>query len=97
MVAPSEAEAHDHAFGEKSANRYFWTYIRAALAGVGLLSILKPRPDITDAEATVEAITEGCIFYGTPKTVLDKLVAFRDEVGPFGSLLMTGARLERTE
>ena len=43
-----------------------------------------------DEEATVEAITEGCILYGSPKTMLDKLVAFRDEVGPFGTLLMTG-------
>ena len=90
MVAPSDAEASDRAFGEKSSNRYFWTYIRAALGGVGLLSILKPRPDMTDEETTVEAITEGCILYGSPKTMLDKLVAFRDEVGPFGTLLMTG-------
>ena len=28
--------------------------------------------------------------YGSPKTVLDKLVAFRERVGPFGTLLMTG-------
>jgi hypothetical protein len=30
------------------------------------------------------------IIYGSPKTVLDKLVAFRDAVGPFDTLLMTG-------
>jgi alkanesulfonate monooxygenase SsuD/methylene tetrahydromethanopterin reductase-like flavin-dependent oxidoreductase (luciferase family) len=90
MVAPSDTEAYDRVFGEETSNRYFFTYIRAALGGVGLLSILKPRPDMSDAEATVEAITEGCTLYGSPKTVLDKLVAFRDEVGPFGTLLMTG-------
>jgi alkanesulfonate monooxygenase SsuD/methylene tetrahydromethanopterin reductase-like flavin-dependent oxidoreductase (luciferase family) len=90
MVAPSEAEARDRMFGDKSSNRYFWTYIRAALGGVGLLSILKPRPDMSDEEASVEAIAEGCTLYGSPKTMLDKLVAFRDEVGPFGTLLMTG-------
>ncbi len=45
---------------------------------------------MSDEEATVEAITEGCTLYGSPKTLLDKLVAFRDEVGPFGTLLMTG-------
>ena len=28
--------------------------------------------------------------YGSPKTVLDKLIAFREKVGPFGTLLMTG-------
>jgi alkanesulfonate monooxygenase SsuD/methylene tetrahydromethanopterin reductase-like flavin-dependent oxidoreductase (luciferase family) len=90
MVAPTDAEAHDRTFGDKSSSRYFWTYIRAALGGVGLLSLLKPRPDMSDQEATVEAIAEGCTLYGSPKTILDKLVAFRDEVGPFGTLLMTG-------
>ena len=30
------------------------------------------------------------MIYGSTKTVLDKLVAFRDAVGPFGTLLMTG-------
>ena len=52
--------------------------------------MLKPRPDMPDGEASVEAITEGCVLYGSPRTVLDKLVAFRDAVGPFETLLMTG-------
>jgi len=90
MVAPTDAEAYDRTFGDKSSSRYFWTYIRAALGGVGLLSILKPRPEMPDEEATVDLIAEGCALYGSPKTMLDKLVAFRDEVGPFGTLLMTG-------
>jgi len=90
MVTPTDAEAYDRVFGEEASNRYFFTYIRTALAGVGLLSILKPRPDMPDEQATVEAITEGCVLFGSPKTMLDKLVAFRDEVGPLGTLLMTG-------
>jgi len=90
LVAPTDAEAEDRVHGDKGSNRYFFTYIRAALSGVGLLSILKPRPDMADDEATVEVITEGCVLYGSPKTLLDKLIAFRDQVGPFGTLLMTG-------
>jgi alkanesulfonate monooxygenase SsuD/methylene tetrahydromethanopterin reductase-like flavin-dependent oxidoreductase (luciferase family) len=90
MVAPTDSEAYDRVYSDTSSNRYFWTYIRAALSGVGLLHLLKPRPDMTDEEATAEVIAEGCTLYGSPKTTLDKLVAFRDEVGPFGTLLMTG-------
>jgi alkanesulfonate monooxygenase SsuD/methylene tetrahydromethanopterin reductase-like flavin-dependent oxidoreductase (luciferase family) len=90
MVAPSDSEAHDRVYGEQGANRYFFTYIREALDRVGLLSLLKPDPDMSDEAATAEAITEGCVIHGSPKTVLDKLVAFRDAVGPFGTLLMTG-------
>jgi alkanesulfonate monooxygenase SsuD/methylene tetrahydromethanopterin reductase-like flavin-dependent oxidoreductase (luciferase family) len=90
LVAPTDAEAHDRVFGAQASNRYFFTYIREVLRSVGILSILKPRPDMPDEEATAEAITEECVIYGSPKTVLDKLVAFRERVGPFGALLMTG-------
>lgn len=90
MVAPTDTDARDRVFGEKGANRYFYTYMRQVLASGGMLALLKPRADMPDAEATVDVITEGCVIYGSPKTVLDKLVAFRDTVGPFGTLLMTG-------
>jgi alkanesulfonate monooxygenase SsuD/methylene tetrahydromethanopterin reductase-like flavin-dependent oxidoreductase (luciferase family) len=90
MIAPSEAEARDRVHSDQGANRYFYSYMREVLSRVGLLSALKPRVDMTDAEATVEAITEGSALYGSPKTFLDKLIAFRDGAGPFGTLLMTG-------
>jgi alkanesulfonate monooxygenase SsuD/methylene tetrahydromethanopterin reductase-like flavin-dependent oxidoreductase (luciferase family) len=90
LIAPTDAEAHERVFGEQGSNRYFYTYMREVLSRVGLLVILKPRPDMPDAAASVEAITRECVLYGAPRTVLDKLVAFRDQVGPFGSLLMTG-------
>jgi alkanesulfonate monooxygenase SsuD/methylene tetrahydromethanopterin reductase-like flavin-dependent oxidoreductase (luciferase family) len=90
MIAPSDAEARDRVYSEKGSNRYFYTYMREVLSRVGLLSSLKPREDMTDDEATVDIITEGSVLYGSPRTMLDKLVAFRDAVGPFGTLLMTG-------
>jgi alkanesulfonate monooxygenase SsuD/methylene tetrahydromethanopterin reductase-like flavin-dependent oxidoreductase (luciferase family) len=90
MVAGSEAEARDRVFSEQGSNRYFYTYMRELLSRGGLLSALKPRPEMSDAEATVDAITEGSVIYGSPKTMLDKLIAFRDAAGPFGTLLMTG-------
>jgi alkanesulfonate monooxygenase SsuD/methylene tetrahydromethanopterin reductase-like flavin-dependent oxidoreductase (luciferase family) len=77
-------------FGEEGSNRYLFDYVRTVLDRVGQLVVMKPRPDMPDEEATVEAIIEGCTLYGSPKTMLDKLVAFREEVGPFGTLLMTG-------
>jgi alkanesulfonate monooxygenase SsuD/methylene tetrahydromethanopterin reductase-like flavin-dependent oxidoreductase (luciferase family) len=90
MVAASDAEAEDRVFGAQASNNYFYTYMREVLNSVGLLVILKPRPDMPDAEATVKAITAECVLHGSPKTMLDKLVAFREQVGPFGGLLMTG-------
>jgi alkanesulfonate monooxygenase SsuD/methylene tetrahydromethanopterin reductase-like flavin-dependent oxidoreductase (luciferase family) len=90
LVASSESEAQDRVLGDQGSNHYFFTYIREVLRSVGLLVILKPRPDMPDDEADVAAITRECVICGSPKTVLDKLVAFRERVGPFGTLLMTG-------
>jgi alkanesulfonate monooxygenase SsuD/methylene tetrahydromethanopterin reductase-like flavin-dependent oxidoreductase (luciferase family) len=90
MIAPTETEARDRVYSEHGSNRYFYTYMREVLSRVGLLSALKPREDMSDAEATVDVITEGSVLYGSPKTMLDRLVAFRDAAGPFGTLLMTG-------
>jgi alkanesulfonate monooxygenase SsuD/methylene tetrahydromethanopterin reductase-like flavin-dependent oxidoreductase (luciferase family) len=90
MVAPTDAEARDRVFSEQGSNHYFYTYMREVLSRVGILSVMKPDPAMTDDEATVDVITEGCMIYGSAKTFLDKLIAFRDTVGPFGTLLMTG-------
>jgi alkanesulfonate monooxygenase SsuD/methylene tetrahydromethanopterin reductase-like flavin-dependent oxidoreductase (luciferase family) len=90
MIAPTETEARDRVYSEHGSNRYFYTYMREVLSRVGLLSALKPREDMSDAEATVDVITEGSVLYGSPKTMLDRLVVFRDAAGPFGTLLMTG-------
>ena len=90
MLAPSETQARERVFSEQGSNRYFYTYMREVLSRVGLLGSLKPRADMPDEEATVEVITEGSVIYGSPKTFLDKLVALREEIGPFGTLLMTG-------
>jgi alkanesulfonate monooxygenase SsuD/methylene tetrahydromethanopterin reductase-like flavin-dependent oxidoreductase (luciferase family) len=90
VVAPTDGEAQDRAFGEDAANRHFYTYMRVAIARANRLSIIKPRPEMTDDECTPEVLMRENVIHGSPRTVLDKLVAFRDRVGPFGALLQTG-------
>jgi alkanesulfonate monooxygenase SsuD/methylene tetrahydromethanopterin reductase-like flavin-dependent oxidoreductase (luciferase family) len=90
MVAPSDSEARERVFGEGASNRYFFRYMHKVLGRVGLLSRLKPDPAMADEDATPDVLCEADVIYGSPATVLDKLVAFRDRVGPFGTLLMTG-------
>ena len=74
----------------QSSYRHYFAYFREILGGLGRLVALKARPDMRDDEVTVENILESRLIYGSPQTVLDKLVAFRDKAGPFGSLLFTG-------
>ena len=90
IVAASDAEAEERVFGANTANRYFFTYLRTAVAKAGRLGTIKPRPDMSDEEFTPDVLMKECAIYGSPKTVLDKLIAFRDAVGPFGAVLKMG-------
>jgi len=74
----------------QSAYHYYFDYMSQILRGLGRLIALKPHPDMPDDAVTVEKIIQSRVIYGSPRTVLDRLVALRDRVGPFGSLLMTG-------
>jgi alkanesulfonate monooxygenase SsuD/methylene tetrahydromethanopterin reductase-like flavin-dependent oxidoreductase (luciferase family) len=90
IVAPTDAEAQARVYDERAANRYYFTYMRTALDKAKRLGTIKPRPDMADAECTPDAIMNECVIHGSPRTVLDKLVALRERVGPFGTLLQIG-------
>jgi alkanesulfonate monooxygenase SsuD/methylene tetrahydromethanopterin reductase-like flavin-dependent oxidoreductase (luciferase family) len=79
LIAQSEAEACDRVFGETGANHYFYTYLHNAQRALGVADPM-----------TAAAMTEQFAIYGSPKMVLEKLIAFRERVGPFGGLLVTG-------
>lgn len=90
IVAPSDAEAQERAHAAAGSNRHYCAYMRRALAAANRLSMIKPRPDMADEDCTEEAIIQECVIHGSPRTVLDKLVALRERVGPFGTLLQIG-------
>ena len=73
------------------SNRYFFTYIRDVLDRVEHPGRSSSRaPTCRTRRPRRRRSLKECVIYGSPKTVLDKLVAFRERVGPFGTLLMTG-------
>jgi len=39
---------------------------------------------------TIESVLEDLVIYGTPSDVADKINAFREDVGYFGTLLYAG-------
>jgi alkanesulfonate monooxygenase SsuD/methylene tetrahydromethanopterin reductase-like flavin-dependent oxidoreductase (luciferase family) len=51
---------------------------------------MTPREDMDPMAATPEDMIDACVIAGSPRTVLDRLVALREEAGPFGHLLMPG-------
>ena len=56
----------------------------------GRIELIKTRRDQPDDEVTLEMICDKLIIYGTPDSVAYQMLAFQDEVGPFGTLLYAG-------
>ena len=56
----------------------------------GRLELFKKRREQADNEVTLEAICNELVIYGTPDKVADDILAFRETVGDFGTLLYAG-------
>jgi alkanesulfonate monooxygenase SsuD/methylene tetrahydromethanopterin reductase-like flavin-dependent oxidoreductase (luciferase family) len=89
-VAGSDAEARQRVYSEQSAYRYAFGYLYEVLKRADRLVGLKAHPEQPDSDVTVGSVIEARVIYGSPQTVAEKLLAFRQEVGPFGHLLVTG-------
>ena len=66
MVAPSDAEAHDRVFGARARTAISSPTSARCWTASASCSILKPRPDMPDDEATSEAIIDECVLHGSP-------------------------------
>jgi hypothetical protein len=52
--------------------------------------LFKTRRDQPDDEVTLDVVCDELIMYGSPDKVADEILAFRDKVGDFGTLLYAG-------
>jgi len=91
LVTESDAEADDYLAASGNGLDYYYSFFRRSLSeGRNALFMLKPSTDMTDDAATVGAIKRSQVIAGSPRRVLEQLVALRKEAGRFGTLLMTG-------
>jgi alkanesulfonate monooxygenase SsuD/methylene tetrahydromethanopterin reductase-like flavin-dependent oxidoreductase (luciferase family) len=56
----------------------------------GRADLFKSDPSLPDSAVTVEKVVEELVIWGTPEKVADDLLAFREQTGPFGTLLYAG-------
>jgi alkanesulfonate monooxygenase SsuD/methylene tetrahydromethanopterin reductase-like flavin-dependent oxidoreductase (luciferase family) len=89
LVGESDAETEEYLANEKSSIGWYYAYLRDNLATYKLLKIFKPQESIPDEAVTIRKCIEWMVIHGSPKRVLDQLVALVDEVGYFGTLLLT--------
>ncbi|MDQ5897695.1 MAG: hypothetical protein QG612_1781 [Pseudomonadota bacterium] len=88
VIARSDAEARDRVMDPEGSNYYYFEYLWKVLLAVNYTAVMKDDPKQPDAEVTIEQLIDSMVIYGSPETVTEKLLAFRERTGPFGGLLM---------
>jgi alkanesulfonate monooxygenase SsuD/methylene tetrahydromethanopterin reductase-like flavin-dependent oxidoreductase (luciferase family) len=90
FVADDEKTAQAYAFGPLSPYRFYYQQLGFKLVRAGRAVLFKDQPDIDDSEITPDYLTKRLVIAGTPEQVAQQLLAFRDTVGDFGTLLYCG-------
>jgi alkanesulfonate monooxygenase SsuD/methylene tetrahydromethanopterin reductase-like flavin-dependent oxidoreductase (luciferase family) len=97
LVTETDQEAADYLSEERSSYGWYYAYLRDNLSTYKLLKIFKPSETIPDEAVTVQQCFDWMVMHGSPQRVLDQLVALVDEVGPFGTLLLTHKDWDKPE
>jgi alkanesulfonate monooxygenase SsuD/methylene tetrahydromethanopterin reductase-like flavin-dependent oxidoreductase (luciferase family) len=88
VIAESDSEARDRVMDPNGSNYYYFAYLWKVLLAVKYTAVMKADPKQSDDSVTVEQLIDSMVVYGSPRTVTEKLLSFRDRTGPFGGLLM---------
>ena len=95
-VAKSIFVADDHAAALKYAKSpdgpygFYFRNIMTKLVGNGRPELFRAWPDQTDDQVTLEQSLDTQVIAGDVNSVVDQILAFREEIGEFGTLLYTG-------
>ena len=90
FVANDMATAKEYALGPQSPYRYYYSQLLTKMKKHGRSNLFKADQNMSDDEVTLDGVLDDCVIYGTPDKVTDDLLALRDEVGDFGTLLYAG-------
>lgn len=90
FVADDLDTARRYATDPDSPYVYYYKQLFTKLKKHGRINLFKEYRDQPDDEVTLEHVCERLIIWGTPEKVADDLLAFREETGDFGKLLLAG-------
>jgi alkanesulfonate monooxygenase SsuD/methylene tetrahydromethanopterin reductase-like flavin-dependent oxidoreductase (luciferase family) len=57
---------------------------------IGRLELFKSHRDQPDDEVTLDGVVDQLVITGTPDSVAEQLLAFREQTGDFGELVYAG-------
>lgn len=88
-VAETDAEAEKFVKQTDSAFDYYYKYLFTIFDRADMKKAFITHRDMDASELTHERLRDELVIYGSPQTVTEKLLAFREDVGHFGTLVLT--------
>jgi alkanesulfonate monooxygenase SsuD/methylene tetrahydromethanopterin reductase-like flavin-dependent oxidoreductase (luciferase family) len=90
FVADDDKTAAAYANAANSPYRYYYNSLVTKLKKNGRAELFKTSRDMPDDAVTTDTVCDKLVIHGSPEKVADQILAFRDEVGDFGTLLYAG-------
>ena len=90
FVADDLKTAKEYALGPDSPYRFYFNQLLTKMKKHGRTNLFMEDQNMDEDEVTIEYVMERCVIWGTPDKVADDILAFREEVGDFGTLLYAG-------
>jgi alkanesulfonate monooxygenase SsuD/methylene tetrahydromethanopterin reductase-like flavin-dependent oxidoreductase (luciferase family) len=90
FVADDAAKAKAYGLGAHGPYRFYYSQLLAKLKRAGRANLFKHSKDAPDDSVTLEGVVNDLVLAGTVNEVVDGLLAFREQVGDFGTLLYCG-------
>jgi alkanesulfonate monooxygenase SsuD/methylene tetrahydromethanopterin reductase-like flavin-dependent oxidoreductase (luciferase family) len=87
FVADDEATAKRYALEEGGPYHFYFKQLARKLVGGGRGNLFKTDPAMPDSDITADYVTQRLVLAGTVNSVVDQILAFREQVGDFGNLV----------
>lgn len=89
-VAEDDATARRYATDPDSPYRYYYNSLFTKVKRRGAVGVFKPDPAMADEDVTLDMVCEKLVIHGSPRRVADQIMALKEQVGEFGTLLYAG-------
>jgi alkanesulfonate monooxygenase SsuD/methylene tetrahydromethanopterin reductase-like flavin-dependent oxidoreductase (luciferase family) len=90
FVADDDKVARDYANSAGSPYRFYYRQMLAKMERAKRMDLFKADRNMPDDRVTLDGTCNELVIFGSPQKVIDELLAFRDLVGDFGTLLYAG-------
>ena len=90
FVADDDKTAERYARDTNGPYYYYYNSLFKKLKRRGALGVFKTDPNMADDAVTLDSVLDRLIIHGSPAKVADGIMALKEEIGPFGTLLYAG-------